>query len=292
MGSLGYVGNRGVHLFRSINANAPRLDPATGQIIRNLSAAFGTAAANYRQTDGDSTYHAMLLEFRKRAGKGLTFQGNWTWAKGLDDTGSTVQAAPLDVQNLGRDRANSDYVRRHQITVNSTWELPFLKRAPNPALRLLGGWRIAGIWRYTTGRYFTPQFTALGGLSNSRPDVVPGVQANLPGGERTPQRWFNPAAFAEVPATDPLTGRARFGNAGRNILIGAGLNTADASLAKSFPGLSERHKVWFRLEAFNVFNHANYDLPESNISNTNQVGAISEIVTPMRQVQFAIRYEF
>ncbi|HET8547676.1 MAG TPA: carboxypeptidase regulatory-like domain-containing protein [Bryobacteraceae bacterium] len=292
VGALSYVGNRGVHLFRSINANAAHVDPATGQIIRNLSAAFGTAAVNYRQTDGDSIYSAMLLEMRRRAGRRLTFQGNWTWAKGLDDTGSTVQAALLDVQNLGRDRANSDYVRRHQVTINSTWDLPVFAPGGSLASRWLAGWRAAGIWRYTTGRYFTPQFTAIGGLSNSRPDVLPGVRANLPRGERTPQRWFNAAAFAEVPAIDAATGRARFGNAGRNILIGPGLNTADASLAKRFPALREDHRIWFRLEAFNVFNHANYDLPESNISNTNQVGVINDIVTPMRQVQFAIRYEF
>src|SRR5262249_24114297 len=114
--TLSYLGNKGTHLFRSINANGPQLDPATGRVVRTFQNTFGTSAINYRQTNGDSTYNALLIEARRRAGAGLNFQVNWTWAKGLDDTGQTVNNALLDVQNLGRDRANSDYVRRHQVT--------------------------------------------------------------------------------------------------------------------------------------------------------------------------------
>ena len=295
--SLGYTGNRGVHLFRSINANATRLDSATGQIVRRFQGTYGTSTINFRQMDGNSIYNAMLLEVRRRTRGGLIFQGNWTWAKGLDDTGQTVQAALLDVENLGRDRADSDYVRRHQVTINSTWELPFGRGRLVPIgdrwlEAAAGGWRLAGIWRFTTGRYFTPLFTTTGGLSNNRPDVVPGVSANLPRGERRPERWFNPAAFSEVPAADPSTGRPRFGNAGRNILVGPGLNTMDASLAKSFRFFGERGALSLRLEAFNVLNTPNYDQPANNISQSNLAGTISDIVLPMRQVQFAVRYDF
>ncbi len=203
----------------------------------------------------------------------------------------------LDVQNLGRDRAASDYVRRHQITVNGAYDLPFgrgrqFARTLNAlGEAIAGGWRLSGIWRYTTGRYFTPLFTTAGGLSNNRPDVVAGVSANLPRDERTPLRWFNPAAFAPVPAVDPAIGTARFGNAGRNILIGPGLNTMDVSLAKSFR-LREKASLSFRLEAFNAMNHANYDIPNNNISTANLVGVVSGTITPARQMQFAVRLDF
>jgi hypothetical protein len=140
--------------------------------------------------------------------------------------------------------------------------------------------------------YFTPEFTSTGGLSNNRPDVIAGVRANLGRGERTPQRWFNPAAFAEVPAVDPVTGKPRFGNAGRNILVGPGLNILDASLAKSFPVWKESWRMTFRLELFNAFNHANYDYPDQNISNTNTVATISRVSKSMRQAQFAFRFDF
>lgn len=295
--TLQYSGNKGTHLFRSINANGPRLDPVTKKIVNPYSATFGTTAINVRQSNGNSIYNGMLLEARRRASRDLNFQANWTWAKQLDDTGSTVNSALLDVQNLGRDRANSDYTRRHQVTVNGTYDLPFgrgkLLGTHMPRLLDLaaGGWRLSGIWRYTTGRYFTPSFTASGGLSNNRPDVIAGVAANLPGDQRTRLRWFNPAAFAIVPAADPVTGLPRFGNAGRNILIGPGLNSLDATLGKTF-SLGEKRLLSFRLEAFNLSNHPNYDLPDPNISNTNTVGTISATVIPARQFQFAFRLDF
>jgi Carboxypeptidase regulatory-like domain len=296
--SLGYVGNKGTHLFRSTNVNAPTLNPETGQITRRFSANYGTSAIPVRQSDGSSTYHAMLLEARRRVGSNLFFQGNWTWAKGIDNTGETVQAALLDNEDLGRDRANSDYTRRHMVKVNASYRLPFGRgqaffgSVPAWIETALGGWRVSGIWQYATGRYFTPTFAASGGLSNSRPDVVPGVSGNLPRGARTPQRWFNPAAFAIVPATDPSTGLPRFGKAGRNILIGPGLNVVDATLAKSWQVYGDNTRLAFRLEAFNLFNHANYDLPDRNISNTNTVGTINSVVRPARQVQFAFRLDF
>jgi hypothetical protein len=196
----------------------------------------------------------------------------------------------LDVENLGRDRADSDYVRRHNFKVNASWEIPFAPRGT--WRRYLGGWRLSGIFQYMTGMRFTPQFTSTGGLSNNRPDVVEGVEANLPRGQRTAQRWFNPAAFREVPAADPVTGRPRYGNAGRNTLIGPGLNVLDASLAKSFPVWKEGWRATFRLELFNAFNHANYDYPDNNISNTNTVGTINRVSKPMRQAQFALRFDF
>jgi hypothetical protein len=146
-------------------------------------------------------------------------------------------------------------------------------------------------WRYTTGRYVTPSFTAQGGLSNNRPDVVYGVTANLPSDQRSPQRWFNAQAFAPVPAADPVTGLPRFGNAGRNIILGPGLSVLDATLAKSIR-LREGATLTFRVEAFNLMNHPNYDLPQVNISQANLVGTISDVVTPARQAQFAVRFDF
>ena len=228
----------------------------------------------------------MNSEIRRRASKNLLFQANWVWAKGLDDVGGTVQAALLDTQNLGRDRANSDYVRRHAINANFVYDLPLGRN------RILGGWRLSGIWRRTTGRYLTPTFTSSGGLSNSRPDVVYGVSPNLPADHRSPDRWFNAGAFATVPAVDPATGLPRFGNAGRNTIIWPGLNTVDANLAKVFPLAKERKTITLRLEAFNLLNHANYGTPGLNISNTSTVATITNVLRPMRQVQFAVRFDF
>ena len=296
--TLSYIGNKGTHLFRSINANSAYIDPVAKTIVRGFSSAYGTSTINFRESNGDSIYNAMNLEVRRRFYRHVTFQGNWAWAKGIDDVGQNVQSALLDVPNLGRDRANSDYVRRHTININGIYDLPFGRRQPflnhmPCALDMaFGGWKLAGIWHFATGRYLTPTFTSSGGLSNSRPDVLYGVSPNLPRSRRTPQEWFNPAAFAIVPATDPVTGLARFGNAGRNTIVGPGTNYMDGNIAKVIPLGSERKTLTLRVEAFNLLNHPNYANPNLNISNTTTVATITSVLRPMREVQFAVRFGF
>ncbi len=295
--TLSYIGNKGTHLFRSINANSAYIDPVTHAVVRGYSTVYGTSAINFRMSNGNSIYNAMNMEVRHRFYRHVSFQGNWAWSKGVDNVGQNVQSALIDVQNLGRDRANSDYVRRHGIHMNGVYDLPvgrqqpFLAHMPRALDTVLGGWKAGAIWHFTTGRYLTPSFTSSGGLSNSRPDVVYGVAANKPRDERTPQQWFNPAAFAVVPATDPVTGQPRFGNAGRNTIVGPGTNYMDANLAKNF-GLGERRVLTLRVEAFNLLNHANYANPSLNISTLATVASITSVLRPMREVQFVARFSF
>jgi len=212
--------------------------------------------------------------------------------------GTALNVSSLDIENRGRDRADSDYVRRHTIHANGTWELPFgrgrmlLNGAPRWLDGIAGGWRLSGIWTRYTGMRFTPAINNTG-LVNTRPNYVWGIQANLPASERTPSRWFNPAAFVAPPATcGPAHNAACMGTAGRNILIGPGINVVDASLMKSFPVFGESRRLTFRLELFNAFNHPNYALPDANISNVNTVGSISSLVKDQREAQFAVRFDF
>jgi carboxypeptidase family protein len=296
--SVAYLGNKGSHLFRSVNLNMQQLDPATGKIFRTYPG-FGSSTVNFELTNSNSTYHALQVEVRRRFARGLSYQGNWTWAKGLDDVGLNATSSALDVQTLGRDRANSDYVRRHQINSNFTWEVPigrgkkFGAGAPRWIMPVVSSWRLSGIWRFTTGRYLTPSYTPPGSFaSNNRPDVVYGVSSKLSDSERTPNRWFNAAAFATPPTLDPTTGQPRFGNSGRNIILGPGLNRLDASLSKSFPVARESKRIFFRMDIFNVLNHPNWGNPNTNISSVNTVGVISSTNGSMRQAQFSLEFQF
>jgi hypothetical protein len=296
--SVAYLGNKGTHLFRSVNLNMQQVDPATGRIFRRYPG-FGSSTVNLELTNSNSTYHALQVEVRRRFARGLSYQANWTWAKGLDDVGFNATTSALDVQSLGRDRANSDYVRRHQINSNFTWELPvgrgkrFGAGAPRWIMPVVSSWRLSGIWRYTTGRYLTPSYTPPGSFaSNNRPDVVYGVSSELPASERTPAHWFKPAAFTPPPTLDPTTGQPRFGNAGRNIILGPGLNRMDASLSKSFPLGRESKRILFRMDIFNVMNHPNWGNPNTNISSVNTVGVISNTNGSMRQAQFSLEIQF
>ena len=121
--------------------------------------------------------------------------------------------------------------------------------------------------------------------------MVYGVSPNLPRPQRSPERWFDPGAFAVVPATDPITGLPRFGNAGRNTIVGPGTNYMDANVAKSI-SFREGRSLTLRVEAFNLLNHANYANPQLNISNTTTVATITSVLRSQREVQFAARFAF
>jgi len=296
--SLAYLGNKGTHLFRGLNYNASVIDPTTGKLVR-AEPNFGTANTVVQTSDANSIYNAMQMEVRRRPSSGMSYQINWTWAKGLDDTGPYANTNILDIQDRARDRANSDYVRRHQVNSNFTWELPIGRRKkfgsglPMWADAALGGWRLSGISRFTTGRYLTPTYSNTTGFTASnRPDVVYGVSPDLPRDQRRQGHWFNPKAFAVPPVLDPVTGILRFGNAGRNIVAGPQTNMFDGSLTKSFRVFGERRLLTLRMDMFNAFNHPNWANPDVNISNVNTVGVISAINGTMRQTQFSAQFQF
>ncbi len=296
--SLAYIGNKGTHLFRAKDANGPYIDPVTGAQLRRYQGIYGTVAISERTTDATSIYHSMQTVFRRHLSKGVLVDFNWTWAKGLDNVGTALNVSALDVENLGRDRSDSDYVRRHTFHMNAMWELPFgqgkalLSSAPRWVDAIAGGWRLSGVWSRYSGIRFTPTINNTG-LANTRPMYVYGQPANLPADQRSSDHWFNQNAFATPPVTcGPNHNASCFGNAGRNILVGPGLNGADASLSKTVPVFGDRRRLTFRVEMFNAFNHPNYGKPDPNISNVNTVGSINTVVKDMREAQFAVRFDF
>jgi hypothetical protein len=296
--SLAYVGNKGTHLFNSFNANQPQINPNTGAVTEPDSALFGTTSIPVRYSDANSIYNAMILEFRRRAARGLNLQANWTWAKAIDDESTNVQQANLDILDPNLDRGNSNYARRHAINVNGIYDLPigrgqtFGADMPRWADAIAGGWMVSGIWHWSTGLFLTPSNTSEGGLANTRPNILPGISPNLPRGQRTRQHWFNTAAFTAPPLLDPTTGLPSFGNAPRNTIIGPGIDTTDLSMRKSFALGGETRRLSIEADLFNALNHPNWGTPDTDISDVNTVGSITAISKPMREAQFAARFDF
>jgi len=153
----------------------------------------------------------------------------------------------------------------------------------------LSGWQSFGIVTLQTGRPFTvallPEIdnsgtgrSILGFGANDRPNVVGDPSVS----RRTPEQWFNTAAFAFPPL-------GSFGNAGRNILTGPGYQNLNASLLKNTP-LSERFNLQFRAEVFNLFNHPNFNLPD-NFLGSPTFGRITSAREP-RHIQFAVKLLF
>jgi hypothetical protein len=163
--------------------------------------------------------------------------------------------------------------------------LRFLGHMNNFEDAVLGGWQLNGIFQNHSGQPFTP-ILAIDNTNTQenadRPNLVGDPFASSASCHtRTPTCWVNAAAFA-TPA--PYT----FGNAGTDEVRGPGFNQLDFAVAKNF-ALSERQRLEFRAEAFNIFNHVNLDTPGATLSSSFGIITSAE---PSRQLQFGLRYAF
>ena len=157
---------------------------------------------------------------------------------------------------------------------------------------IAGGWELTTTALARTGfpvNVLLPSsYTAPDGATGTeRPDRIPGISLTPPGG-RTVAEWINPAAFA-LPAGE-------FGTAPRNLISGAGTWQIDMGAGKTFP-LSERGRLEFRAEFFNIFNHPTFALPY-NVVGTSSFGQILSTFGSTlgfgvnRQIQLALKLKF
>ena len=237
-------------------------------------------------TGANSHYHGLQMAAEKRFGNGLTGQVNYTWSRCMDtvsnggflqfSAGGILSPLPGD---LARDYGPCDYDIRHNLNAQYVYALPVKVR--NRGLGYaVNGWQVSGTVFWHSGIPFsvlsTPYSANGNGIVNgSGPQfasVVPGVplyeHTAIPGVTQPGTvQWLNPDAF--VSAVDPSTGacnggnspkNCQFGNLGRNALRGPDFTWSDFYLTKSFP-LTERLKLRFDTQFFNVFNHPNFGLP-------------------------------
>jgi hypothetical protein len=163
--------------------------------------------------------------------------------------------------------------------------VPFFSNGKGLARALLGDWRVNAIAVIQSGAPFTVNLSIdranIGAGPAQRPDQL--RDPNLPRGERTPERWFDTSAFAlQAPFT--------FGSAPRNSVIGPGYANVDFVLAKTWVPGGHDGQLEFRWEIFNLFNRANFDLPNRIFGNSN-FGRIFSAKSP-REMQFGLRYSF
>ncbi len=281
---VSYVGNKSTHLpwyNYSINLSREQI-PGAIQPNRPYQP---WADVLVLAGGGDSNLHQLQLEAVQRYRGGLTFQVEYSWTRSLDNV--PVVGGPQNPYNARIDRGNSDQIRRHIFTAAYSYELPFGRGkkwlSANRALDyVVGGWEVGGITYLRTGVPFSVSFSATQpGWRGGRADVL--RDPRLGRGERSEYRWFDPSAFA-VPA--PFT----WGNSPRNMLFAPGDIVFDVSLLKSF-SITERARVQFRAEAFNMPNHRNLGGPGANISVPASVGRIFGAGDP-RQVQFGLKVLF
>src|SRR5262249_24830110 len=198
---------------------------------------------------GTSNYHSLQIKTEKRYSSGLAFLASYTFGKALElyqqRGASPATGRAQNNLDLSTERARTANDVRQRLVLSGAYQLPAF--AANHAARaLLAGWELSSILALQSGLPFTvavgfdPSNTGLIG-TDARPNRLgPG---DLPGSERTRDRWFNAADFPVQPANT-------FGASGRNILDGPGFVNLDLGLNKRIP-LTEKLHLQFRAEVFN-----------------------------------------
>jgi hypothetical protein len=288
-----YVGNLGRHLDTTYNLN--QAVPGSGP-VNNRRPFFAVRPAladvTWAVSDGTAAYHAFQFSAAKRLTLGLSGLLSYTWGHSIDTVGQAFGGGadgplPQDPRNRLADRGNSPFDIRHRLTVAWNYAMPFGEgrrwlNGGGPAEYVLGGWQVNGINTFQTGLPFTPTLnaTTVNTGTGSRPDRIGDGTLAHP----TVDRWFDTSAFS-TPA--PFT----YGNSGRNILYGPGRVNFDFSLFKEFPIKKEGLRLQFRAECFNLFNTAQFDLPNAAIGAGN-AGTITSIVGTPRQIQLGAKVVF
>lgn len=305
--SVAYVGSHGYHQILSKNANEPaaRTLPDGRLYYAPNSPNVNPALANTTTwfSEGVSSYQSLQTDVHRRFANGFEWRGVYTFAKNLDNgtawNSSVASNAPGFVMYPGNPKldyglATTDV--RHSASVNALYELPFGAgkhwggSLSGWRARAAGGWSIGSILTARTGLPFTPQLgfnpTNNGDTRNPiRPSWNQTFRGSVVTGD--PNRYFDPNAFA-VPAN------GTYGDAGRNVLTGPGLNTLDVTAAKNTT-ITERLKLQFRAELFNVLNHTNFTTPNAVVFTSATggpaptAGVITATATTSRQVQFGVK---
>ena len=282
---VSYVGTKGTKLIDNRDINQAMPSPQQP----NLRPVPQFADIDAYESRGSSHYHALQARFTQRLHAGLSALASYTWSKSIDDSSGFFSSAgdpnfPQDSNNTRGDRGLSNFDVRHRFTLSYSYDLPFRSKK-----LLLRGWQTNGVWAFQTGRPFT--VTLLPGTDNSNtglPSIGFGVvdRPSLVGdpniSNQGPDHWFNTSAFVIPPY-------GSFGNAGRNILEGPGFSSVNVSVIKNTT-IREAATVQFRAEIFNLFDRANFALPDSFVGSSS-FGRILSAGTP-RRIQLGLKLLF
>lgn len=253
--------------------------------------------ATYRQNTGSSVYNAAEASVQKRFSHGISIMGSFTWSKLIDDASSVFSTTVLSSPNssslsganvydpgLERDVSNGDIP--FVFSASGSYELPFGRghRLADSGISniLFGGWTLSAFALVQSGMPVTvtqaTNFNAFAGFALQRPNVH--GSTSLPSDQRTPQKYFNTAAFYTAPIYT-------LGNASRNPVRGPGYGDLDIALSKNFT-LPREAGIEFRAEIYNVTNTPAFAQPNGSFGSP-AFGSITSTISDPRVVQFAIR---
>jgi hypothetical protein len=227
---------------------------------------------------GHSSYHAFLLRVEKHYRDGLQFLFNYALSKLIDnvdalsDFGGTPGNGYQDYYKRRLDKAVSPLDITHNVTFNFIYDLPLGPGrrwfTSGVAGQILGGWQLSTLAVLLSGPVYgvtTQQNTTEAASAGpQRANIL--RDPALPAGQRSPQRWFDTAAFEQPP-------RFHFGTAARSVGRAPGTANFDIGIMKNF-SLRQRFRIQFRGELFNAFNRVNFGIPATTFGSP-QFGAVS-----------------
>jgi hypothetical protein len=222
----------------------------------------------------NTSYHALQSSLERRFSGGFTMLATYTWAHAIDDF-------PSMVNSRQDERGNSFLDVRHRFTTSANYDLPFGRGSGRPAAFIIRNWRINAIAILSTGIPFniTNGAARANTGSGDRPNLVGHPHSGF---TQSVRQWFNTAAFAPQPLFT-------FGNVGRNTMHAPGRRSLDLGVHREF-NLTERAKLQFRAEAFNITNTPPMGAPGGALGTAN-FGVISEAGLP-RNLQLALKLVF
>jgi hypothetical protein len=327
------------YLWPQVDVNGNLMSgPNAGSPPSRINENFGSVRGMFYV--GHSYYDALELQLSKRMSHGFQVQGAYTWGKSIDTSSAALagdsfgnSVSSLDWFDTRLSRGPSDFDVGRTFVLNGTWEVPPPKFS-GPVAWTLSGWQLGLIFTASSGVPFTPAFAPgsdpLGKLNSDDwdyPSLVGGPGCKTLTNPGNPNHYIKTECFAVPtapnlafwqancdpmpptiggPIQPPLSPLSCFnlrGNAGRNILIGPGLTNLDFSVFKNnyIRRISERFNIQFRLEIFNLLNHANFAPPttpdnttifDGTGAPTGVAGVLSHTSSPERQIQLALKIIF
>lgn len=268
---VAYRGSKSTRLQTNLDYNEVTPNPPQPPAFQLLYPYPNFSTVTILESRAAGNYNALTTRVERRFNKGFTFLVNYTFSKTLTDVDSSSVGvangagafAANTIRNLRANKGPAVFDRPHQLNLSAVYETKFFEHGAKLARWTLSGWQVAPIWTAYVGAYLTPQnFNVL--YTGSRPDSL--RNANLSRGDRTIDRWFDTTAIQNATP-------GRFGNAGKGIIQGSGVNNWDMNFSKNFTFL-ERHRVQFRAEFFNLFNHAQFDDPVLQPAVLNAAGVL------------------
>jgi outer membrane receptor protein involved in Fe transport len=314
MAEIGYAGSSSHKLLTWIDQNPVVLGTNTRILNQGLE---DDSTYGYMPTfDGlnNANYNGLLTSLTKRESN-VPMLGNvfftlaYTWSHNMDNgSGFNSRISSIPFYNHHQFYGNSDFDIRHRLTFSGGWELPFARAWSSGPKRLTNGWSFFPIFFIQSGipldflagtrqRSGDPGPSGAGDGQLVRADqVVSSVHTldpHLPG-----NFWFDPSSFQLDPCIPtpsnpdpPPCPLGFYGTYQRNSLHGPKRVNLDVALEKSTALMGERAKLIFRVEAFNVFNHAEFRPPADRSVQSGTFGQITGTYDP-RILQLALRLTF